>query len=215
MQGIESLTTYPGQDVILIPEREASLAWAENEGEFEFYVKSLVERGYLDFADNSKRTIGDPLYSLHITSSGWEYLESIRAIRTDSLQAFVAMSFDRCLSSVYENAIAPAIQLAGYRPYRIDSEPHLERIDVKIVAEIRRSRFLVADVTQQKAGVYYEAGFAHGIGIPVIWCVRTDDLKNVHFDTRQFNHILWETENELHEQLTNFIMATIGRIPTT
>ena len=120
------------------------------------------------------------------------------------------MSFDEGLRSVYDNAIAPAIKSTGYRPYRVDAIPHLERIDVKIIAEIRQSRFLVADVTQQKAGVYYEAGFAHGLGIPVIWCVRKDDLDNVHFDTRQYNHVLWDTENELREQLENFILATIG-----
>jgi nucleoside 2-deoxyribosyltransferase len=70
---------------------------------------------------------------------------------------------------------------------------------------------MVADVTNQKSGVYYEAGFAHGLGIPVIWSVRHDDLKNVHFDTRQYNHIVWEDETDLRDKLKNFILATIGK----
>ena len=85
---------------------------------------------------------------------------------------------------------------------------------MKIIAEIRQSRFLIADVTQQKAGVYYEAGFAHGLGIPVIWCVREDELNNVHFDTRQYNHILWNSEKDLREKLETFIIATIGKHAT-
>jgi nucleoside 2-deoxyribosyltransferase len=210
LRAIEGLTEYPGQEVILIPEYETALAWAENEREFEFYVKSLMERGFLAFINPEERAFGDPLYSLYITSHGWEYLETIQSNQLGKSQAFVAMSFDAGLRSVYDNAIAPAIEAAGYRPYRVDATAHLERIDIKIIAEIRQSRFLVADVTQQKAGVYYEAGFAYGLGIPVIWCVRKDDLHNVHFDTRQYNHVLWDTEKELREQLENFILATIG-----
>ncbi|MCD6262375.1 MAG: nucleoside 2-deoxyribosyltransferase [Deltaproteobacteria bacterium] len=146
-----------------------------------------------------------------ITAAGWEYIEKDEANLASKTQGFVAMSFDKTLLPVYENAIAPAIEATGYRPHRVDSKPHLERIDAKIIAEIKNSRFIVADVTQQKAGVYYEAGFAHGLGIPVIWCVRHDDLNNVHFDTRQYNHILWETEDELKEKLQDVILATIGK----
>ncbi len=84
-------------------------------------------------------------------------------------------------------------------------------IDVKIMAEIKNSRFLVADVTQQNKGVYFEAGYALGLGLPVIWCIKEDDLKNVHFDTRQYNHITYKTEDELKEKLYDFVCAIIGK----
>jgi hypothetical protein len=86
----------------------------------------------------------------------------------------------------------------------------------EIIAEIRRSRFLVADFTQGKdgarGGVYYEAGFAHGMNIPVIFTAKKGEAKP-HFDTRQFNHIFWETPKELCERLANRISATIGDGP--
>jgi len=210
LKAIELLTAYPGKEVVLIPEHEASLAWAENEKEFEYYIKSLMDRGLIEVSNASRRTLSDPLYPVIITAAGWEHLETDESNLASKTQAFIAMSFDKALLPVYENAIAPAIVSTGYRPYRVDSKPHLERIDAKIIAEIKNSRFIVADVTQQKAGVYYEAGFAHGLGIPVIWCVRHDDLDNVHFDTRQYNHILWEAEDELKEKLRDVILATIG-----
>jgi len=167
-------------------------------------------RGLIEITNPVQRTFGDPLYPMVITAEGWEHLEQDQTDLASKTQGFVAMSFDKSLLPVYENAIAPAIESTGYRPYRADSKPHLERIDAKIVAEIKNSRFVVADVTKQKAGVYYEAGFAHGLGIPVIWCVRHDDLENVHFDTRQYSHILWETEDELRDKLRDVILATIG-----
>lgn len=210
LKSIELLTDYPGKAVILIPDQDASLAWANNEQEFTYYVKALMERGLIEISSTRPRTLNDPLFPMVITAQGWEHLESDASNIKEKIQAFVAMSFDPNLISIYEDAIKPAIESTGYRAYRVDSEPHLERIDTKIISEIKNSRFIVADVTQQKAGVYYEAGFAHGLGLPVIWCVNKQDLNNVHFDTRQYNHILWETEDELKDQLRTYILATIG-----
>ncbi|MBZ0167218.1 MAG: nucleoside 2-deoxyribosyltransferase, partial [Candidatus Omnitrophica bacterium] len=58
-------------------------------------------------------------------------------------------------------------------------------------------------------GVYFEAGFAYGLGIPVIWCCREDNIKKLHFDTRQYNHLLWSNAKELKNKLISRIKATI------
>lgn len=211
LKAVEILTDYPGREVVLIPEHEVSLAWASNEEEFQYYVNSLMERGLLRIPNKGHRSIDDPLYPMVITAEGWEYLEKEQGILPEKTQAFIAMSFDPALKPIYDNAIFPAVTATGHRPYRVDSYHHLDRIDAKIIAEIKNSRFVVADVTQQKAGVYYEAGFAHGLGIPVIWSVKAEDLKYVHFDTRQYNHIVWKSEDELKAKLRDVILAVIGK----
>ena len=211
LKALERQTDYPGKEVVLIPEHDLSLSWARNETEFKYYIKSLMERGLVEITNAKARSLADPLYPMIITAAGWEHLEKVGSDMSSKVQAFVAMSFDKGLLPIYETAISPAIESTGYRPYRVDAEPHLDRIDAKIIVEIKNSRFMVADVTQQKSGVYYEAGFAHGLGIPVIWSVRHDDLKNVHFDTRQYNHIVWEGETDLRDKLRDFILATIGK----
>jgi hypothetical protein len=48
-----------------------------------------------------------------------------------------------------------------------------------------------------------------GLGIPVIWTVRKDQIDQTHFDTRQYNHITYETADELRAKLRNRIKATI------
>ena len=67
----------------------------------------------------------------------------------------------------------------------------------EIIAEIRRSRFLVADFTHgedgARGGVYYEAGFANGLGIKVIHTCREDAVRTLHFDTSHINHIVWRS----------------------
>lgn len=64
-----------------------------------------------------------------------------------------------------------------------------------------------------RGGVYYEAGFAGGLGIPVIWTVAKDSLDDVHFDTRQYNHIVWDAPETLRKLLAARIGAVIGDGP--
>ena len=80
---------------------------------------------------------------------------------------------------------------------------------------IRRSRFVVADFTGQRGGVYFEAGYALGLGLRVIWLCRDGELKDVHFDTRQYNFLVWKAGEyaDLAKRLQNRIEATLGRGP--
>ena len=135
----------------------------------------------------------------------------------DSAQCFVAMWFDPSMEEVYEKGIKPAIEAVGYSPLRIDRQEFVGKIDDEIIAEIRRSRFLVADFTHghdgARGGVYYEAGFAQGLGLTVIFTCRDDMFDNLHFDTRQFNHIAWENPDDLREKLANRIGSVMGDGP--
>lgn len=167
------------------------------------------------------------IYNSHtrLTPAGVKRLEELETKAVNSEQAFVAMWLDASVDEAYEKGIEPAIRDSGYRPIRIDKKEHNNKIDDEIVREIRRSRFVVCDFTcglverdgertaLPRGGVYYEAGFAQGLGIPVIWMCRADHIEHVHFDTRQFNHIAWKTPEDLQTQLRNRIGAVIGDGP--
>jgi hypothetical protein len=151
------------------------------------------------------------------TATGWERIESLQTKVVMSEQAFVAMWFDSSMDDAYKNGFFPAIDKAGYKPLRIDKKHHVNKIDDEILAEIRRSRFVVSDFSCEpskvRGGVYFEAGFAMGLGIPVIWTARATSVNDLHFDTRQYNHIVWQTPSELCEQLSMRIGAVIGDGP--
>jgi endogenous inhibitor of DNA gyrase (YacG/DUF329 family) len=205
LQNLERKSKFPGFLILLIPINDVPLAWATNDEEFMFHLKSLRDRNLIEGHDATGGSYAT------ITPEGWEYLDKHESDIEGRTQVFVAMSFNPELNSVWENAIMPAIKDAGYTPYRIDIEPHNERIDAKIMAEIKNSRFIVADFTENKRGVYFEAGYALGLGIPVLWCVKKEDLEKLHFDTRQYGHIDWESEEELKEKLFNYICVIIGK----
>jgi nucleoside 2-deoxyribosyltransferase len=103
------------------------------------------------------------------------------------------MWFSDETNAAYESGIRPALLEAGFDPIRIDQKEHNNEIPDEIMAEIRNCQFMVADFTGQRAGVYYEAGFAMGLGRPVIWCCRSDEIGKLHFDTNHKNHIDWQT----------------------
>ena len=195
LQNLERMTEYPGNAVKINAKYDIPLAWAAGEEELLYYINSLIERGLLrQFMGEVSVTKGfRTSFPVAITADGWDYLEKQERHIEERTQAFVAMSFSDDLKPIWQGPIKNAITKAGYKPYRVDAEPHTDRIDAKIISEIKNSRFIVADITEQKRGVYFEAGYALGMGLPVIWCVRKDDLENVHFDTRQYNHIVWKT----------------------
>ncbi len=205
LQNIERKTEYPGQLVSLIHNYDFPLAWASSEEELYYYITSLEERGFL----KASNAMG--LSRVIITPAGWDYLEQHDQRIEDRTQAFVAMSFKEDMKSVWQGPIFNAITKAGYKPYRVDEEPHINLIDVQIISAIKDSRFVVADFTHQNLGVYFETGYAQGMGLPVIRCVKEDDFDNLHFDKNHYNFIIWKTPEDLENQLYNYICAIIGK----
>ena len=117
------------------------------------------------------------------------------------------MWFSDELNEAWHQGFEPALTSTGFDPLRVDLAEHTGKIDDFIVAQIRRSGLLVADFTGNRGGVYFEAGFAMGLGIPVIWTCRETDIDELHFDTRQYNHIVWKNSEDLKERLQNRIAA--------
>lgn len=153
-----------------------------------------------------------------ITPDGWDYIHSLRTINARSQIGFCAMWFNDAVNSIWTQAIEPAIAESGYEPIVMNRYEHNNRIDDEIIATLRRSRFVVADFTQGKdgprGGVYFEAGFALGLGLSVIHTCRQDILTDglIHFDNRQYNFITWEHDKlpEFKAALKNRIGASIG-----
>lgn len=187
-------------------------AWSDStqDDEVVFLLEMLSESGAIRLSDKK------PIPDVVVLPKGYELVRSSAGdLQLD--QAFVAMWFDASMSDTYELGIEAAVRECGYRPLRIDQKEHVNKIDDEIIAEIRRSRFLIADFTSERGkprgGVYFEAGFAFALEKPVIWCCRSDLIDQVHFDTRQFNHIVWEKPSDLKDKLKNRIGAILGSGP--
>lgn len=150
---------------------------------------------------------------ISIEPKGWEYLETLSTKKRSSDVAFVAMWFDKSLHDVFNREIHPALEECGYTPpFRIDQLEHSGKIDDEIISRIIQSNIVIVDLTcrvvpsrtstkssdkivEARGGVYFEAGYAKGLNIPVIWTCRNDCVDHIHFDTRQYSQIVWHERN--------------------
>lgn len=150
-------------------------------------------------------------YEYEFTPVGWERLEALQRLQPKSDQVFVAMWFDESTIGAWKEGIEPGINETGYKPLRVDMQEFNDKICDYIISQIRKSRFVVADVTGHRPAVYFEAGYAMGLGLPVIYTCKFGEESRCSFDTRQYNHIVWSSPAELRERLVNRIGATIIR----
>jgi hypothetical protein len=185
----------------------ATFAWSPDGDEAGAVIVELQRKKLLEFGGNEQ---------CRPTWDGWLRIEDLRRSRRTKGGkpiAFVAMWFDDSLQQAYDIGIAPAIDVCGFAPYCLKVSEHNAVIDDMIVAGIRSSEFVVADLTGHRPSVYYEAGFAFGLKREVILTVRADQLKDVHFDANHRRVIDWKDERDLCLRLEARIRATIEPPP--
>lgn len=142
---------------------------------------------------------GEPvMLELSPTLAGWQLWEAQKQGRAASRRGVIAMKFgDAGLDAFVEGVIKPAVaQIDGFSLHRID-DPDTARAGVidNIMREtIRDAAFLIADLTHANRGAYWEAGFAEGLGKPVIYlCERARwESEQTHFDTNHCTTLIWD-----------------------
>lgn len=185
--------------------RFLAATYSANSGELDFFTEFLIEQGLINRISMSG--------TCQITPHGYVQLDELRKKTSTSSQGFVAMWFDRGLDTAYSDGLQEGILRAGYDAIRIDRVEHVNKIDDEIIRQLKGSKFVVADFTGHRGGVYFEAGFALGLDMPVFWTCRKDNMDELHFDIRQFNCIDWETPEELAGRLAARIEAVLGPGP--
>jgi nucleoside 2-deoxyribosyltransferase len=203
---LAAITQHLGQHIKIVIVEGCPLLYAQNTTEALFILEQLEQEGYLV----GWTTAGQKDVSL--TVKGLNRVADLQRglFGPCNRQVFVAMSFDKSLDAAWTDGLKLGIEDCDYTALRVDAKEHNEKICDFIVAEIRKSKFLVADFSLHRQGVYFEAGLMIGLGRPVIFTCRKDELSKAHFDTRQYNHIEWEAPAELRERLKRRIQATIA-----
>lgn len=175
--------------------------------EVEFLFHQLVGRGMLTKQPFVEAT-GMPTGVTALTAKGWEAIEPAAGLGLPGI-CFVAMSFSPELNAAFDDGIRPAVEIdCGLKAVRVDRDEHNDAITDRILAGIRSAQVVIAEFTGQRQGVYFEAGFALGLGRTVIWTCKDDDFDALHFDTRQYNHIKWTAPTDLRLKLAARLKAT-------
>ena len=79
-----------------------------------------------------------------------------------------------------------------------------------------RTPFVIADLDQHNAGVYYEAGLKSAFDFPemrVIHCIPESQKDDTHFDVKQINSIIYTDDVDLCKKLKALIEGQFGDGP--
>ena len=141
---------------------------------------------------------------------------SIPPIKKDN-QIFVAMMFSDETIEIYDQCYKKAIESFNYLPMRIDEKQFNGSIINEITSEITNSIALIADLTGNRGGVYYEAGIARGLQLCnhpielILTCKREFfDNQHVHFDLSGDNIILYDNIDDLNAKLSKRLQSILN-----
>ena len=164
----------------------------------------------------------NPTGHIKVQVSGHMYVDEHTRRESLSQQGFIALWFNEAVREKVSPAIEGAIRDAGYTPLLINRDLRTHSIPDQIVHQLRQSRFVVADLTSHRLcdsdelgrrNVYYEAGFAAGADLEVIFTCRADcyDEKKVASDIRHFHVLRWDDQNleSFRQELQGRILARV------
>ena len=188
--------------------------WIKDDNELGILLEKAINLEYVAGISVSKSLAATYIISINkptLTFDGLEYVESLEEPNSNSKQVFAAFYFSDEIKDIFDNYVKEAVEECGLTYARVSSSStaHDTTINDEIISKINSSRLVIADFTDQRNSVYFEAGYAMGMRLPVIWTCKKDDVDNLSFDTRQYPHILWESGEDLKKQLIHRIKATI------
>ena len=170
----------------------------------------------LEYADESK-LINKSNTDLELTLDGWRRYNEFERGKLGLRFAFMAMQFEDEQKSFIEGTVKPIV-----KEFELDlnilSDIYSKEniIDLKLRNTIKDCSLLICDLTHRNNGAYFEAGFAEGLGKPVIYICEQktwheheenikkdgDRNKRLHFDVDHQEIYRWKKNND--ESITKF-----------
>jgi CheY-like chemotaxis protein len=127
---------------------------------------------------------------------------------------FAIMPFIGWLTGVYRRVWVPAARSAGFRMVRNDEFPAGDLLIEEITEAIERAAVAIADLTEFRPNVLFEAGLARGKGKRLILLAPSPDVPS---DLKGFHLILYDRnadrwEEQLEEDLVRALSHVARRL---
>ena len=206
----------PGETVEVNPLEHGAIIGSKTTEGFLFVLRHLATAKLVPGDPTATRKQGDRS-DVTLSFKGWERYESLTSGHKTYRKAFMAMKFgDADLDKIVDEAFREAVRQTGFELFRLDDSPRAGLIDDRLRVEIQSSDFVVADLTHDNLGAYWEAGYAEGLGKPVIYtCEKMKfEKEKTHFDTNHHLTVMWDKDapNDSTEKLKATIRATLPEL---
>ncbi len=115
----------------------------------------------------------------------------------------VAMPFRDEFEDTYKFAIRPALEEAGFEPWKANEQINTIDVMCKVCHAIQQSGYLIANITNWNANVVFELGLAYGLAKTVILVKHKKD--DVPVDLKGLEYIEYSNIDELRNNLSLFL----------
>ena len=178
-------------------------------------ISELIDKKILRGELVGKSTGLDINKDITLTLDGWERYEAEKRGKFAGNYGFIAYDFkETTIIDLINNHIRSFVkEKLNYEIRDMVVVARAGIIDNIMRQQIRDSAFVIADLTHGNKGAYWEAGYAEGLGKPVIYiCERTAFDGGVsHFDTKHCTTVMWGGDDEGHINFKQSLVATIRR----
>ena len=183
-----------GEPLYQLPEISEQIG-APSRKFFEELVEELSERSLIRMMEPLRTFDGVAFRNVALTLEGWEKYEAEKRGEFAGNYGFLAMQFDEPdLIAFVNNVLKPAVKDGiGYDLVDMNDAERTGILDNIMRVQIRDAAFVIADLTHDNSGAYWEAGYAEGLGKPVLYiCEKAKfEEESTHFDTNHCTTIPW------------------------
>jgi hypothetical protein len=175
-------------------------------------LEQLEKLGFVQFSRIKAYGLAFGVSQIELTLAGWDRFELQKSGKTSANYGFLALKFtDEVLNDFVNNHVKPATKEVGYDLIDMRDVAEAGIIDNLMRSRIRDAAFLIADLTHDSPGAYWEAGYAEGMGKPVLYiCERSKwEEFRTHFDTNHSTTVLWSPNSP--EEFRENYLATLRR----
>jgi len=191
-----------------VPSKIYAQCWVKDANEFHKLFDRAIK---YELIQGNTTYLGGVVAFTDYTFDGLQYIENLDEPNKASKNIFVAFNFEEGLNEIFSTYVKQGIEELGFNYVVVNQNTteHDKAISDEIIAKLKSSRLVIADFTNHRNSVYFEAGFAMGMKIPIIWTCKEGHTEDLSFDTRQYPHLVWKDGEDLKEQIMNRIKVIL------
>ena len=179
-------------------------------------LSGLCDQGVVKTTETKHFVSGGSLFmNVNLTLEGWGEYAAEKRGQISGDYGFLAMEFgDTILENFVGEVVKPVVEKElGYELVDMRDVEQAGIIDNIMRIRIRDAAFVIADLTHDNRGAYWESGYAEGLGKPVVYICEQQkfDHEKTHFDTNHCTTIPWSDEKSSHDSFKQKLIATLRR----
>ena len=176
-------------------------------------LEELQERGLVRMGVPVRTLSGTIYLNVNLSLDGWDQYEAEKRGELSGDYGFLARKFDDSeLDNFVHDVLKPTVEEStGYKLHDMNDVSRAGVIDNIMRIEVRDAKFVLVDLTHDNNGAYWEAGYAEGLGKPVIYLCEQGkfDAEKTHFDTNHCTTVLWDRNDDA--EFSRRLTATLRR----